>query len=71
MEINVGNSRSDAQKIDVVVDFYYQGEDGFGRNVEVRTWVDNVDSRSESYKAAKHEALKQLKKAVEALEKEL
>lgn len=70
MEIKVGAFDPSEEKCVVYVDLYEQATSHSG-SVKVGVWVENMDSRSALYEAAKKEALVKLEAAVEALKAEL
>lgn len=70
MQIDVGAFDPNETVCNVQVRLYEQ-VNGYGQNTDVSVWVDNVDSRSKLYGMAKEEALRQLKRAVAALEADL
>ncbi len=70
MEIHVGAFNPNEEKCVVYVDLYEEVPNR-ASSVKVGVYVDNVDSRSAMYAAAKREALSKLELAVAALKAEL
>jgi len=70
MEIKVGAFDPNEPKCAVYVDMYEEVPSR-ASSIKVGVYVDNVDSRSEMYAAAKKEALSKLELAVAALKAEL
>lgn len=70
MDIRVGVFDPNEEKCMVYVDLFEQSTAHNG-NVKVGVWVENMDSRSALYEAAKKEALAKLELAVETLKADL
>lgn len=70
MEIRVGAFDPTEEKCVVYVDLYEEVSQHAG-SVKVGVWVDNLDSRSALYLAAKQEALSKLEMAVDALKRDI
>ncbi|WP_110640994.1 hypothetical protein [Salinicola sp. CPA57] len=71
MEIETGSALGFNGKAPVHVNITESNESDPNQSVEVRVWVDDVDSRSQLYASAEEAALPVLKAAVAALEKKL
>lgn len=70
MDIRVGAFDPNEEKCMVYVDLFEQSAAHSG-NVKVGVWVENMDSRSALYEAAKKEALVTLELAIQALKADL
>jgi len=70
MEIRVGAFDPNEDKCMVYVDLFDQAASQSG-SVKVGVWVENMDSRSALYEAAKKEALVTLELAVQAIKADL